>query len=303
MTWSPGNLVLRHLIHGCYNHTRRDRSLPISARLPQIPLIWPSARAPIPRRQNYLTDNTLTYPLQSTRVPAWIVGCPVSPACQPGLTWRTSSSRPRPSSGPRQRCQCRCCLPCPLRLPVSGFLYFRNPNCTHTGIPHHHPRRPAGLKDQQRQLPTMAEEHWKLTMSGHTSVKQFIRNVRAAKTIADERAVIQKESASIRASFREESHDANIRSALPFLRTLPFDNSVRQWWGTNWFVPGCRRNNVAKLLYLFTLGERTHFGQIECLKLLASPRFADKRLGHLATSLLLDENQEVLTLVTNSLQK
>ncbi|KAK3399061.1 putative gamma-adaptin precursor [Sordaria brevicollis] len=106
-----------------------------------------------------------------------------------------------------------------------------------------------------------------------SSLKQFIRNVRAAKTIADERAVIQKESAAIRASFREESHDH-----------------------------GVRRNNVAKLLYLFTLGERTHFGQIECLKLLASPRFADKRLGHLATSLLLDENQEVLTLVTNSLQ-
>ncbi|KAK5995844.1 AP-1 complex subunit gamma-1 [Cladobotryum mycophilum] len=106
-----------------------------------------------------------------------------------------------------------------------------------------------------------------------SSLKQFIRNVRAAKTIADERAVIQKESAAIRASFREESHDHNIR-----------------------------RNNVAKLLYLFTLGERTHFGQIECIKLLASPRFADKRLGHLATSLLLDENQEVLTLVTNSLK-
>ncbi|KAM3439687.1 hypothetical protein NHJ13734_003627 [Beauveria thailandica] len=104
-------------------------------------------------------------------------------------------------------------------------------------------------------------------------VKQFIRNVRAAKTIADERAVIQKESAAIRASFREESADH-----------------------------GIRRNNVAKLLYLFTLGERTHFGQIECIKLLASPRFADKRLGHLATSLLLDENQEVLTLVTNSLK-
>ncbi|KAI9751455.1 MAG: clathrin associated protein complex large subunit [Lichina confinis] len=106
-----------------------------------------------------------------------------------------------------------------------------------------------------------------------TSLKQFIRNVRAAKTIADERAVIQKESAAIRTSFREESGDA-----------------------------GVRRNNVAKLLYLFTLGERTHFGQIECLKLLASPRFADKRLGYLGTMLLLDENQEVLTLVTNSLK-
>jgi hypothetical protein len=42
-------------------------------------------------------------------------------------------------------------------------------------------------------------------------VKQFIRNVRAAKTIADERAVVQKESAAIRSSFREESHDSNAR--------------------------------------------------------------------------------------------
>lgn len=45
------------------------------------------------------------------------------------------------------------------------------------------------------------------------TVKQFIRNVRAAKTIADERAVIQKESAAIRASFREESADHGIRYA------------------------------------------------------------------------------------------
>ena len=65
-----------------------------------------------------------------------------------------------------------------------------------------------------------------LTLDGHISVKQFIRNVRAAKTIADERAVIQKESASIRASFREESHDHQVRCVLPpaaacFLITAP----------------------------------------------------------------------------------
>jgi AP-1 complex subunit gamma-1 len=47
-----------------------------------------------------------------------------------------------------------------------------------------------------------------------TTVKQFIRNVRASKTIADERAVVQKESAAIRASFREESGDHNVRFVI-----------------------------------------------------------------------------------------
>ena len=38
--------------------------------------------------------------------------------------------------------------------------------------------------------------------------------MRAAKTIADERAVVQKESAAIRASFREESHNSDLRYAM-----------------------------------------------------------------------------------------
>lgn len=96
--------------------------------------------------------------------------------------------------------------------------------------------------------------------------------MRKAKTIADERAVIQKESAAIRTSFRDASLDQTTR-----------------------------RINISKLLYLYILGEKTHFGQVECIKLLASARFADKRLGYLAVMLILDENQEVLTLLTNSL--
>ncbi|KAI9222448.1 adaptin N terminal region-domain-containing protein [Blastocladiella britannica] len=102
-------------------------------------------------------------------------------------------------------------------------------------------------------------------------LKDFIKQIRACKTAADERAVVARESAVIRTSFKEDA-------------------------------AGDRHANVAKLLYIHMLGYPAHFGQMECVKLVASPRFADKRLGYLGIMLLLDENQETLTLVTNSLK-
>lgn len=66
-------------------------------------------------------------------------------------------------------------------------------------------------------------------------LRDLIRQIRAARTAADERAVVQKECAYIRSTFREE------------------DNVWR-----------CR--NVAKLLYIHMLGYPAHFGQVNRLK-------------------------------------
>lgn len=102
-------------------------------------------------------------------------------------------------------------------------------------------------------------------------LRELIRAVRACKTAADERAVIAKECALIRTSFKQSDN--------------PF-----------------RHRNVAKLLYMHMLGYPTHFGQMECVKLIASPTFPEKRIGYLGLMILLDEKHQVLMLVTNSLK-
>uniref|UniRef100_A0A8C2JS58 AP-1 complex subunit gamma n=1 Tax=Cyprinus carpio TaxID=7962 RepID=A0A8C2JS58_CYPCA len=102
-------------------------------------------------------------------------------------------------------------------------------------------------------------------------VQVLIRTIRTARTQAEEREMIQKECAAIRSSFREE------------------DNTYR-----------CR--NVAKLLYMHMLGYPAHFGQLECLKLIASQKFTDKRIGYLGAMLLLDERQDVHLLMTNCIK-
>ncbi|KAL5178855.1 AP-1 complex subunit gamma-2 [Glycine soja] len=108
--------------------------------------------------------------------------------------------------------------------------------------------------------------------SSGTRLRDMIRAIRACKTAAEERAVVRKECAAIRAAINENDNDY-------------------------------RHRNLAKLMFIHMLGYPTHFGQMECLKLIASPGFPEKRIGYLGLMLLLDERQEVLMLVTNSLKQ
>ncbi|XP_042542320.1 AP-1 complex subunit gamma-like 2 isoform X1 [Dipodomys spectabilis] len=103
------------------------------------------------------------------------------------------------------------------------------------------------------------------------TLQDLIEEIRGAKTQAQEREVIQKECAHIRASFRDGD-------------------------------PLQRHRQLAKLLYVHMLGYPAHFGQMECLKLIASPRFTDKRVGYLGAMLLLDERHDAHLLITNSIK-
>lgn len=102
-------------------------------------------------------------------------------------------------------------------------------------------------------------------------LRDLIKSIRATKTAAEEREVVQKESAAIRDYFRTEDTDYRARS-------------------------------VSKVLYMFMLGYPAHFAQLECLKLIAVGKFPDKRMGYLGAMLLLDELKDVSLLITNSLK-
>ncbi|XP_064941780.1 AP-1 complex subunit gamma-2-like isoform X2 [Musa acuminata AAA Group] len=108
--------------------------------------------------------------------------------------------------------------------------------------------------------------------SSPTRLRDMIRAIRACKTAAEERAVVRKECAAIRSAISEND----------------------QFY---------RHRNLAKLMFIHMLGYPTHFGQLECLKLIAAVDFPEKRIGYLGLMLLLDERQEVLMLVTNSLKQ
>uniref|UniRef100_A0A8C6L8C8 AP-1 complex subunit gamma n=1 Tax=Nothobranchius furzeri TaxID=105023 RepID=A0A8C6L8C8_NOTFU len=108
-------------------------------------------------------------------------------------------------------------------------------------------------------------------MSPSVPLQEMIRAIRSARTQCEERGVIQRECAAIRAQFRQN------------------DN-------------GSRSHNLAKLLYVHMLGYPAHFGQMECVRMIASPRYSEKRVGYLGAMMLLDEKQDASLLITNSIK-
>ncbi|KAA0174753.1 hypothetical protein FNF27_03876 [Cafeteria roenbergensis] len=60
---------------------------------------------------------------------------------------------------------------------------------------------------------------------------------------------------------------------------------------------------MLKLMFAHMMGHSTHWAQMECVKMSASPSFHEKRVGYLGLMLLLDESASVLTLVTHQLSR
>ena len=103
---------------------------------------------------------------------------------------------------------------------------------------------------------------------------QFIADLRNARARETEVKRVNAELANIRQKFR----DANLN-------------------GYN------KKKYICKLIYMYILGYEIDIGHVESVSLLSSTRYSEKQIGYLAISLMLNENDNLLDMVVNSIRK
>lgn len=63
-----------------------------------------------------------------------------------------------------------------------------------------------------------------------------------------------------------------------------------------------RKKYVLKLLYIYMLGYNVDFGHTEALKLISASSYAEKQVGYMTTSVILNERNEFLRMAINSIR-
>ena len=103
-------------------------------------------------------------------------------------------------------------------------------------------------------------------------LREFIKRIRACKTLDEERSLCNKESAEIRNLKKETAQKLAVRS-------------------------------MTKCMAMSLLGYQTEFIHMTCITLLASQNFTQKRLAYLGICMLLDEKSDILLLSSNIIKK
>ena len=103
-------------------------------------------------------------------------------------------------------------------------------------------------------------------------LREFIKRIRACKTLDEERSLCNKESAEIRNLKKETAQKLAVRS-------------------------------MTKCIAMSLLGYQTEFIHMTCISLLASQNFTQKRLAYLGICMLLDEKSDILLLSSNIIKK
>ncbi|GBG79355.1 hypothetical protein CBR_g29503 [Chara braunii] len=113
-----------------------------------------------------------------------------------------------------------------------------------------------------------------MAVSGMRGLSVFISDIRNCQNKEQERARVDKELANIRTRFKSE-------------RGMTAYEKKKYVW---------------KMLYVYMLGYDVDFGHVEAIALISAQKYAEKQVGYVVTACLLNENNEFLRMVINTIR-
>lgn len=113
-----------------------------------------------------------------------------------------------------------------------------------------------------------------MALSGMRGLSVFISDVRNCHNKEQERLRVDKELGNIRTRFKNEKG------------LSPYEKKKYVW----------------KMLYIHMLGYDVDFGHMETVSLISAPKYPEKQVGYIVTSCLLNENNDFLRMVINTVR-
>ncbi|CAN6302595.1 unnamed protein product [Urochloa humidicola] len=113
-----------------------------------------------------------------------------------------------------------------------------------------------------------------MALSGMRGLSVFISDIRNCHNKEQERLRVDKELGNIRTRFKNEKG------------LSPYEKKKYVW----------------KMLYIYMLGYDVDFGHMETVSLISAPKYPEKQVGYIVTSCLLNENNDFLRMVINTVR-
>ncbi|KAG8073123.1 hypothetical protein GUJ93_ZPchr0006g41796 [Zizania palustris] len=113
-----------------------------------------------------------------------------------------------------------------------------------------------------------------MALSGMRGLSVFISDIRNCHNKEQERLRVDKELGNIRTRFKNEKG------------LSPYEKKKYVW----------------KMLYIYMLGYDVDFGHMETISLISAPKYPEKQVGYIVTSCLLNETNDFLRMVINTVR-
>uniref|UniRef100_R7WC91 AP-2 complex subunit alpha n=1 Tax=Aegilops tauschii TaxID=37682 RepID=R7WC91_AEGTA len=138
-----------------------------------------------------------------------------------------------------------------------------------------------------------------MALSGMRGLSVFISDIRNCHNKEQERLRVDKELGNIRTRFKNEKLALSDFVGFCLVCGAKFRCKCETVLGLSHYE---KKKYVWKMLYIHMLGYDVDFGHMETVSLISAPKYPEKQVGYIVTSCLLNENNDFLRMVINTVR-